>query len=303
MSDEIAYIRWIRDQCRPRPPVEVGPGDDAAVISADRGDPLLVTTDSVLDGVDFKLSEAGPRLAGRKAMAVSLSDIAAMGGRPTVAVATLAAARSTREEVLRDLFGGMKEVAEEFGAQIVGGDCSAWDGGLVITVTCLGQGRPILRSGAVVGDAICVTGTLGGSILGKHLRFTPRVREAQELHRRYLIHSMIDISDGLARDLHHILEASGVGAEIDGAAIPISDDARKLSRKTARDPLDHALGDGEDFELLFSLPEDEAQGLCEGPPEGLQVTRIGKIVQKGCSLNRAGKVTPLPPTGYVHEFR
>jgi thiamine-monophosphate kinase len=123
------------------------------------------------------------------------------------------------------------------------------------------------------------------------------------LREKFSIRSMIDISDGLARDLHHILEASDVGAEIEGGAVPVSRDARELSRKTGRDPLDHALGDGEDFELLFSLPEEEASRACQDPPMGVEVTRIGRVVEKGCTIERDGQVTPLPPWGYVHEFR
>ncbi|MCZ6688344.1 MAG: thiamine-phosphate kinase [Planctomycetota bacterium] len=283
--------------------MEVGVGDDAAVITSDSGDPLLVTTDAICDGVDFHLAEVGPRLAGRKAMAVCLSDIAAMGGRPTVAVATVTAPVETRLAALQDLYLGMKEVADEFDVQIVGGDSTSWEGALAISVTCLGRGQPVLRSGARIGDAICVTGRVGGSILGRHLDFTPRVREVAELRSKCTIHSMIDISDGLARDLHHILEASAVGAEIDGSAVPISEDAQTLARRTGKSPLDHALADGEDFELLFTLSKEASLTITASPPQEMAITRIGTIVKSGCTIHRNGAPEELPPMGYVHEFR
>ena len=301
MIDEISYLRWIRERVRASGSVEVGPGDDAAVLRAEGDEPWLLSTDAVFEGVDFHLAEVGPRAAGRKAMAVGLSDIAAMGGRPTAALASLCTPRRTSRETLEEVFHGLEGLAAEFDVPLVGGDFTSYEGALGITVTCVGRGRPILRSGARPGDVVCVTGELGGSIRGKHLRFVPRLREALHLRERLTIHAMIDISDGLGRDLHHILEESGVGAIIHAAAIPISADARTLAAETGREPLDHALGDGEDFELLFTIPGEEADRLAGAAPEGLAVHRIGEIVETGCLLERDGKTTELPPTGYVHD--
>ncbi len=304
MIDEISYLRWIRDRTRLRGPVEVGPGDDAAVLRAEGKEPYLLSVDAVFEGVDFHLEEAGPRAVGRKAMAVGLSDIAAMGGEPTAALASVSSPRKTTREALEALFLGLEEVAEEFSVPLIGGDFTTWDGGLGVTVTCVGRGDPILRSGARVGDAICVTGALGGSILGKHLRFTPRVREARRLREEGTIHAMIDISDGLGRDLHHILEESGVGAVVKAEAIPIAADARRLAEDTGKEPLEHALGDGEDFELLFTLPPGDAERICNAPSApsiGIEVSRIGEVIESGCWLERDGVRAALPPTGYVHD--
>jgi thiamine-monophosphate kinase len=235
-------------------------------------------------------------------MAVNLSDIAAMAGQPVAAVVSVGLPRSGGRALGEELYLGLREVADAFATALVGGDTNSWDGELVINVTVLGQatGRgPVRRNGACVGDWIFVTGPLGGSIRGKHLTFTPRVREAQALHAACELHALIDVSDGLARDLHHICDESGCGAVLRAEAIPISDAARQMDDDLP--PLTHALGDGEDFELVFTVSPDDGRRLLGSPPlVGLQLFHIGECVADGVWLEEKGQRRPLPPTGYEH---
>jgi thiamine-monophosphate kinase len=301
---EFAFIDWLRRRTPADPRVVVGPGDDTAVLKLTPNLPCLVTTDMLLEGSCFRLAEAGPRLVGRKAMAVNLSDIAAMAGRPVAAVASVGLPRSNGLAIAQELYQGLVEMASEFGTALVGGDTNSWDGPLVISVTLFGEATErgvVTRSGARPGDWILVTGPLGGSILGKHLTFTPRVNEALALHRLADLHAMIDISDGLAKDLHHICEESHCGAVVRAESIPISDDAQKMDG--VRSPLDHALSDGEDFELVFTLRREDAERLVATQPiPGIALHHIGEIVESGCWLEEHGKRRPLEPAGYEHQF-
>src|SRR5437773_134835 len=186
----------------------------------------------LLEGSCFRLAEAGPRRVGRKAMAVNLSDIAAMAGLPVAAVVSLGLPRQGGLALAQELDAGLREMADAFGVAIIGGDTNSWDGPLVISVTLLGEptGRsPVTRGGARPGDWLVVTGPLGGSILGKHLDFTPRIHEALALHRECDLHAMIDISDGLAADLHHLCAESHCGARLRAEAIPIAPAALQLA--------------------------------------------------------------------------
>ena len=199
---EFDLIRWIRQRAARDERVVVGIGDDAAVVRSPDA-PLLFSTDILLDGVHFDLAEATPRQVGWMALACSVSDIAAMGGRSTVAVVAAALPPGFTEADAHELVLGMLDCAEEFGLRLVGGDVTATRGPLAVSVAILGEpvDEPVLRSGAQVGDAILVTGELGGSRLGKHLTFRPRQDEAVALAKACNLHAMIDISDGLARDL------------------------------------------------------------------------------------------------------
>lgn len=301
-AGEFDFIRWVRGRTGSDPHVLVGPGDDCAVLAASAG-LLLVTTDLLTEGIDFVLAEAGGRAVGRKAMGVNLSDIAAMAGRPTAAVVAVALPRNGGRGLAEELDLGLREVADQYGVAIVGGDTNSWDGGLVVTVTVFGEaaGRgPVLRSGAKPGDWIFVTGPCGGSILGRHLTPTPRVKEALALHAAVELHAMIDVSDGLAADLNHILEESGCGAVLAADAIPVHADAVELSRRTGRRPLDHALGDGEDFELVFTVSAEDGTKLLNAPPvSGL--AKLGECVESGLWLDEQGKRVPLEPTGWMHH--
>ena len=302
MPGEFDFLHALRSRTPAVPGVLVGPGDDCAVLLPPAGK-LLVTTDLLTEGVDFLLAQASPEAVGRKAMGVNLSDIAAMAGTPFAAVVSLALPRHppgmTTRELADRLDAGLREMANRFGVAIVGGDTNTWDGGLVVSVTALGHAdRPVTRSGAKPGDAIFVTGPLGGSLLGRHLDVTPRVREALALRDFVDLHAMIDVSDGFAADLSHVLAESAVGAEIDADAVPIHADAVARSRLTGRTPLDHALNDGEDFELVFTVSEADGAKLARAP---VPVTRVGRVVPgPGLWLVAAGVRTPLMPAGWVH---
>ncbi len=310
MPGEFEYIAWLRARTPADPRVRIGPGDDCAALAPPARE-LLVTTDMLMDGTDFVLSEVGPRRAGRKAMAVNLSDIAAMAGTPTAAVVSVALpllASGGRQppvaSLAQELYLGLRDVADAFGVALVGGDTNSWNGPLVISVTALGEATPrgpVRRNGARPGDWLFVTGPLGGSILGHHLDFTPRVREALLLHEAVNLRAMLDISDGLAADLNHICEESACGAVLVADAIPISDAARALSRTSGKTPLQHALGDGEDFELVFAVsPEDGEKLLREPPIPGL--AKIGTCSESGLWLERDGARERLEPTGWFHAF-
>ena len=300
---EFAYIDWLRRRSPPAANVIVGPGDDCAVLRPPTR-PLLVTTDMLLDGSCFRLTDVGPRRVGRKAIAANLSDIAAMAGVPTAAVVSVGLPRAGGRALAEELYLGMRDTADAFGVPLVGGDTNSWDGPLSISVTVLGEATnrgPVLRSGAKLGDWVMVTGPLGGSILGHHLDFTPRVREALTLHQAADLHAMIDLSDGLAKDLHHVCEESRCGAVLYADSIPVTDAARDLAARDGRSPLDHALSDGEDFELVFAVsPADGERLLREQPVPGVAVARIGEIVGQGYWLQRAGNPEPLEPRGYEH---
>jgi len=197
-------------------------------------------------------------------------------------------------------------VAAEFGIALAGGDTNSCVGPLVLSEVVVGEATsrgPVLRRGDWPGDWLLVTGPLGGSIRGRHLAFTPRVREALQLHEAADLHALIDISDGLAADLNHMLEESRCGAVIEAAAVPISHDAVELSRTSGKTPLQHALGDGEDFELVAAV--DEATGrrlIGKQPIAGVTLTKIGECVEADLWLEENGERRELPPTGWVHEL-
>jgi thiamine-monophosphate kinase len=301
---EFAFIDWLRSKTPAHSRVALGPGDDAAVLQFPGPAECLITSDMLMEGTCFRLEEAGPRLVGRKAMSVNLSDIAAMAGRPLAAVVSVALPRAGGRALAEELYLGLREVADQFDTAIAGGDTNTWDGPLVIAVTILGEATPrgpVLRSGARVGDRLLVTGPLGGSILGKHLEFTPRVREATELHAVADVHAMIDISDGLAADVGHMCAESRCGARIWAQAIPISQDAHRIH--DGRSPLEHALGDGEDFELVAAVSPADAERLVrEQPITGIQLACIGECVEEGLWLEKNGHVGKLEPLGYAHPM-
>jgi thiamine-monophosphate kinase len=302
---EFAFIDWLRRRTPTAAKVRIGPGDDAALLDFSAGAGCLATTDMLLEGSCFLLAEAGSRRVGRKAMSVNLSDIAAMAGVPTAALVSVGLPRRGGRALAEELYLGLREVADAFGVAVIGGDTNSWDGPLVINVTVLGEATPlgaVRRSGARPGDWLLVTGPLGGSILGKHLDFTPRVTEALRLHEAAPLHAMIDISDGLTKDAWHICEESGCGAVLQAESVPIADAARAM--QDGRTPLDHALGDGEDFELVFAVAPADGRKLLETQPiPGITLIRIGECVaEKGLWLEAGGERRSLPPRGYVHEL-
>lgn len=303
-SGEFAYIDWLRAQTPADRRVLIGPGDDTAALQWNGDRTCLITTDMLLEGSCFLLADAGPRRVGRKALAVNLSDIAAMAGRPVAAVVSVGLPRQGGRRIAEELYLGLREMADAFDTALVGGDTNSWDGPLVISVTILGEATergPVRRSGALPGDWLFITGPLGGSIRGHHLDFTPRVREALRLHEVTDLHAMIDISDGLAADLGHICDESRCGAILRADAIPITAAAKDTNDEST--PLEHALSDGEDFELLFAVSPADGQRLLDTQPvSGIDLCHIGECVDSGIWLETGGQRHPLPRRGYVHEF-
>ncbi|HYO25587.1 MAG TPA: thiamine-phosphate kinase [Lacipirellulaceae bacterium] len=302
---EQEFLDWLRENLPASPLLRVGMGDDAAVLPWSAGGDLVVTTDAITDGVDFHLAETVPEQIGHKALAVNLSDLAAMAAEPVAAVVSLVLPRAGALELAIALYQGMLPLAEQLGVAIAGGDTNTWQGPLAISVTALGRttGRgPLTRRGARVGDALLVTGAFGGSLLGRHLAVQPRVREAIALHQRYDLHAGMDVSDGLALDGARLAAASGCGLALDLQAIPISADAYGMAGATGRTPLAHALGDGEDFELLIAAPPEAAEAIVRDQPLEAPVTCIGRFVPEPglWQTTGQGRLEPLAATGYEH---
>ena len=307
---EAEFIAWLRGRLPSHPLLQLGPGDDAAVLRLAEGGQCVVTVDLLTDGVDFRLDQIDPRRAGRKALAVNLSDLAAMASRPLAAVIALALPRRGGCDLAVQLYEGLLPLAQQYNVAIAGGDTNSWDGPLAISVTLLGSltaHGPLRRGGARPGDRIVVTGAFGGSILGRHLDFEPRVREALLLAERYPLHAGIDVSDGLSLDLARLAGESGCGALIDPDAVPVAAAARRLPAQLAdgSTPLDHALGDGEDFELILAVPPEAAERMAaEQPLAAVPLTVIGQFVpERGLwAADAAGQRRPLTPRGWEHRF-
>ena len=302
---EASLIDWLRRRISPTGIVLVGPGDDAAVLAPAGDGRVVVTTDAFLEGTHFSPDDP-PAGVGRKVIAASVSDIAAMGCIPTASFVTLGLSRSRGDAFVRTLGEHMITAAERFGAPITGGDVTSWDGPCCVSVTVLGRTagcEPVLRSGAKPGDLIFVTGALGGSALGRHLEAEPRLSEGMFLAREAKANAMIDVSDGLSTDLGHIARESGVGAVIRETAVPVSDAARTLEKQDGRPALEHALHDGEDFELLVVVPAASAGPLRDAWPFATPVTEIGEITDKNVVIEHAnGSRTTLEPQGYEHTW-
>jgi thiamine-monophosphate kinase len=289
--------------------VVVGAGDDCAVLDVGLPDRLLLfKTDAVVEGVHYT-RDAAPEKIGHKALARCLSDIAAMGGMPIAALISLGLPRRFEAEFIESIYAGMNALARRHEVAIVGGETTTNPERVFISVSLLGfvpRGKVLLRSGAKPGDAIFVTGELGGSLAGKHLDFAPRLIEARWLADHFPIHAMIDLSDGLAGDLRHLIEASGVGAELQKSAVPISRAAKVAAKAgdAAKPAFVAALTDGEDFELLFTVASKNAVPLLDAWKDkfsSLRLTCIGKMVPgEGVTLRDQAGVQPLTAHGYVH---
>jgi thiamine-monophosphate kinase len=301
-------VRWLLNRLPGHGRMIVGPGDDAAVLRLQAGKDLVATTDMLMDGVDFRLGEHDPERIGRKALAVNLSDLAAMAAAPVSALVSLALPARGGETLAKRVYEGMIPLATEFDCPIAGGDTNSWDGPLVISVTALGevpQAARWLRSGARPGDAIVVTGQFGGTILGQQFDFTPRIREALWLAEHAEVHAAIDVSDGLSLDLSRICEASGCGAVLDLSRIPIATPAKELARQAlGPSALEHALSDGEDFELILAMEPIVAEDLTARQPLGVPLSVIGRFIDEPglFAIREGGKREPLQPGGYEHRF-
>lgn len=251
---EIALIAAIRRWLGPAaPPSPAGMGDDCAVLRPLRGRPL-VTVDPVIYGEHFD-DHNTPQEAGTKLFRRNLSDIAAMGGRPVAAVVSIACDPSLRTAWLEGFYRALAQESRRHGVPVVGGDIARLRGGLVATLTLIGhcaRSRAVTRAGARRGDWIYVTGELGGSREGRHCRFTPRLREGEWLAAQRAVRAMLDISDGLAKDLGSLQPANAV-AVLEGSALPASATARRAARRSGRSVVGHVLTDGEDYELVFAV--------------------------------------------------
>lgn len=302
---EDALIRRLGKLVPGRADVVAGIGDDCAVVRAGRGEPfdLLLKSDPVIEGVHFSAT-APAEAIGHKALGRVLSDIAAMGGEPLWVLIDLVAPASEPVKRLEGVYRGLARLARRHGVAIVGGDTSRGTT-LELHVFAVGRvprGRAVLRSNGKPGDALYVTGTLGGSGRGRHLRFEPRLAEGQWLVEGRWATAMMDVSDGLATDLRRMIAASGVGAVIEAARVPVSA-AAKLSRGRLS-PLDHALADGEDFELLFTVPRRKALAFeaAWNRKFSLRCTRIGELtgMRGKLEFDQNGTFTDLKIRGYEH---
>lgn len=294
--NELEIIEQLTRQCPSNESVLVGIGDDAAVLRPSSHE-QLVCKDMLMDGVHFLTREHSPEAIGRKALAVNLSDIAAMGGQPLSAYIALALPRP----LLRDptfigrLYEGIGELARRYSVSIAGGDTNIWDGPLVISVTVLGRAHEkgaVLRQGGRAGDEIWVTGPLGKSYSsGHHLFFEPRLKASASLMDRTKVHAMIDISDGLGKDLRQLASASGLKAVIERDALPLREGLYRDSAGLA-----HALSDGEDFELCFTLAPGQP---VKSWPELAAAVRIGRL-ESGSGLSWEDG-SPIATQGYEHR--
>jgi len=311
---ESEFLGWLRTRLPASPWLRLGPGDDAAILrlgAAGKADAapadIVIATDLLTDGIDFRVGVDDSGRIGRKAMAVNLSDLAAMAAVPRAAVFSVALPRQGALELAQALYEGILPLAERYQVAIAGGDTNTWDGGLVISVTAIGEPGPggvLTRSGARPGDAILVTGQFGGSRLGHQFDFEPRIDEALLLMERYQLHAGLDCSDGLARDLARICQASGCGAEIVLEEVPVAEAAVKWSAQQADgiSPLEHALHDGEDFELILAVPPAAAASILAEAPLAAPVTQIGRFVsERGLwQIDRDSNRTVLSAKGWEH---
>ena len=313
----------------------IGIGDDAAALAVSPGMTVLATTDMLLEGVHFDLATTELASLGWKAAAANLSDIAAMGGIPRFALVGLGIPRRFAAEDIAAFYRGFMQLGRKHGLQLVGGDTCSSQGGLVISVTVLGETARkeiVTRAGARPGDGIFVTGTLGDSgagleilrnaecgmrkvkgrgkgpgsrvqgkvkiLIGRHLKPVPRVEWGRKIGCSGVASAMIDVSDGLSSDLGHLCEEGGVGAEIIADRVPLSKELRQ-TRGLRRPALEYALDGGEDYELLFTVPPRNAAALRQ---LRIPATEIGTVTKAGGMriIDRAGKAKRLVPAGYDH---
>ncbi len=302
---EQSFLAWLRGRLRDFPQVAVGIGDDAAVIDIPAGHQLIATTDTIVDGVDFLADQQSLADVGYKALAVNLSDIAAMGAKATSALVTLSLPSRNATQTAAAVYEGILRCAKQFDVAIAGGDLSVYNGPLSINVVMHGvvpAGQAWLRSGAQAGDLVVLSGPVGGSLLGRHLKPTPRLDLPLIFQQTGIeVHAAIDISDGLSLDLDRLCASSGVGAELDLSQVPVHPDAHlRADRERLQTALQHALGDGEDFELILAIPTNDYERLRQSHPQlglhciGSFVSRTGLWTKQGPTLKR------LTPSGYIH---
>ena len=308
-SIESDFVDWLaaRHGDRPHP---VALGDDAAVIAGRPDTEIVLAKDLLAEGTHFpnNIADASKRqlfLIGQKAVGVNLSDLAAMGAEPTGCLVALVVPEALQLNQLKQLYAGVESICGRFEVELLGGDTNAWAGGLVVSTTVVGSvptGTAWRRDGGQPGDLLAVTGPLGGSILGRHWCETPRLREAQLVRRHATVHAAIDISDGLSLDLWRMATASGCGAVVRADDIPIADSAQQLSRSgSGKSPLQHALTDGEDFELLLAIAPESLPRIASSPELADRLKIIGRLEETpGLWLESKHGRRPIAPRGYLH---
>lgn len=332
---ELELIERIRRQVASRsaakPQVVLGIGDDAAVLRTNPGKYLLTTCDMLFEGVHFLPGVIPPYDLGRKAMAVNLSDIAAMGGTPRFALVSMALDPATGADVVTDLYEGLIDEAAEYGATIVGGDVIRSPQGAVIDVTVIGdvdEDKLVTRSGARFGDVLLVTGPLGAAAAGVDLlrdeglrqtvgdqvaeaviraqhRPVPRFREARLLADLRAVRAMMDVSDGLARDVATMARSSHAGARLFWERIPVDPAAEVVARTLGRDPVEYALSGGEDYELLLAVGIDDVELVVKALAEhtGRAPVQVGEVIrpEEGLVVTMPdGTERPFEPSGFDH---
>ncbi len=307
MTENTIVARLIRN-LPGRPDVVMGAGDDCAVVRTARTAryDTLLKSDPVIEGVHFEKA-APPRAVGHKALGRVLSDIAAMGGEPLWVVVDLVLRDARDARWATEAYAGLARLARRAGVAIVGGDTSRGPARElhVFAVGRVPRGTAVLRSGARAGDALYVTGRLGGSLAGRHLRFEPRLNEGTWLRKHGWVTAMMDLSDGVGTDLPRLLTASRAGARLEQAALPISAAARGVSSRDGRPAWQHALGDGEDFELLFTVRGARAAAFERAWRRRFRLTcnRIGTVTTRRGAVefeDQYGNVGPLATRGYEH---
>ena len=313
--------------------VIAGIGDDAAVVRSGAGKDIVISADLLVEDVDFRRTTTPPYLLGHKALAVSLSDIAAMGARPLWSMVSIGVPEDIwKTDFVERLYDGWLDLANRYGVQLIGGDTSRTPENIVIDSIVAGEcaaGRSVMRAGAQAGDQIFVTGTLGAAAAGlrliergahlaeqnladedsqkldhillRQLCPEPRTGWGIVLGEERIATAMIDLSDGLSSDLNHLCSASGTGARIDSSLLPIDDRVVELCGRRALDPLQLALHGGEDFELLFTVkPEDAAR--LPRRVDGVGIKRIGEITDssEGVKISEGMRIWDLKPGGWKH---
>lgn len=310
-----------------------GIGDDTSVSARKNGAALLATTDILIEGVHFREKNAPAYLLGRKALSVSLSDIAAMGGQPLFFLVSLALPPSTPIKFIDELYRGLDAVGKEAGASLAGGNVAKTPGPLMVSTTVIGEAAEkevVYRKGALSGDLIFITGSVGGAALGlkaleargktplsrlpwkesvrKHLDPAARLEAGQSLAKGRLATAMMDISDGVALDLERLCKESKKAAVVYLNSLPVTDELRSYGKKSGKSPfIEFALTGGEDYELLFTSPEKNVRKISALSRKlGLPMTPVGRIIsrKKGGSavvvLDEQGKPLNLRKTGFEH---
>lgn len=324
---ERGLIDRIRRRLPPPPPeLAVGPGDDAAVLTGDRGALQILTTDAVIEGVHFDLRFSSPADVGYKALAVNVSDVAAMGGTARVALLSLMLPESTLTRTVDELLDGFLSLAASLKVALAGGNISRSPGPLIADVTVVGSAKPrkvLTRGGGKPGDAVFVSGSIGAAAAGlgwlrshreaepngflaecihRHRRPEPRSRLGALLGRTRAATACMDLSDGLADAVRQLAEASGTGAKIDASAVPVHPGAVEWFQSLGKDPLDATIGGGDDYELLFTV-SSRRMGRLRGVSRllrGVPITRIGELTKdNSIDLVRGGVSGPLPH-GFSH---